>query len=64
MKRELLDDIWCPACHEKLSLAVVQEEDDEIVEGTLRCGSCGETYPIEDSIPNLLPPDMRDSDQA
>ena len=60
MKRELLDDIWCPACKGDLSLTVEKEEDGEIVEGTLRCGSCGETYAIEDSIPNLLPPDMRE----
>jgi uncharacterized protein YbaR (Trm112 family) len=36
------------------------EEGDDIVQGSLRCGACGETYPIEDSIPNLLPPSFRE----
>ena len=32
-----------------------------IVSGGLTCASCDEVYPIEDSIPNLLPPHLRDS---
>jgi uncharacterized protein YbaR (Trm112 family) len=28
------------------------------------CTECGEEYPIEDGIPNLLPPDMRDEAAA
>ena len=59
MKRDLMDILACPMCKGTLSLAVAKEEDDEIVEGSLHCESCDETYPIEDTIPNLLPPDLR-----
>ena len=60
MKRELMDILVCPICKEPLSLEVTSEDGDEIVEGTLSCDSCGQSYPIEDTIPNLLPPELRD----
>ena len=59
MKRELMDILACPVCKGELTLTVAKEEGGEIVEGTLYCGVCDETYPIEDTIPNLLPPDLR-----
>ena len=59
MKPELMDILACPVCRGELELTVTREDDGEIVEGSLRCTGCGETYPIEDSIPNLLPPDLR-----
>lgn len=60
MKRSLLSILVCPTCKAELTLTLDQEEDDEIVTGSLRCDACGETYPIEDTIPNMLPPDLRD----
>ena len=60
MKRELMDILACPMCKGNLTLTVTKEEDDEVVEGSLQCDSCEETYPIEDTIPNLLPPSLRD----
>ncbi|MDY7082209.1 MAG: methytransferase partner Trm112 [Halobacteria archaeon] len=60
MKHSLMDIICCPVCKGELELDAEDEEDDDIVEGTLTCSECGETYPIEDGIPNLLPPDMRE----
>jgi uncharacterized protein YbaR (Trm112 family) len=30
-----------------------------VVSGYLTCNQCSERYPIEDRIPNLLPPEMR-----
>ncbi len=60
MRRDLLDILACPVCkHHPLELSVVQEEE-EVMEGTLRCPSCNIDYSIEDSIPNLLPPDESD----
>ena len=59
MKRDLMDILVCPVCKGELELKVAKEENDEIVEGALYCKECDETYPIEDSIPNLLPPAMR-----
>jgi uncharacterized protein YbaR (Trm112 family) len=42
-----------------LELRVETEEGAEVIKGSLFCGKCDETYPIEDAIPNLLPPQMR-----
>ena len=60
MKRKLMDILACPVCKGSLALSVTQEQEDEIVEGSLKCDSCGEAYPIEDTIPNLLPPELRE----
>jgi uncharacterized protein YbaR (Trm112 family) len=59
MKPELMDILVCPVCKGRLTLTVTREEDSEVVEGSLHCSACDETYPIEDAIPNLLPPDLR-----
>lgn len=60
MKRELLDILACPMCKGDLELEVDEENDEEIVKGKLHCKKCDESYPIEDGIPNLLPPNLRD----
>ena len=64
MKRDLMDILACPVCKGALELSVDTEEDGQIVEGSLRCAACGEAYPIEGGIPNLLPPDLRDAVSA
>lgn len=55
----LLEILVCPLCKADLTLENSQEEDGEIVAGELRCTACNEVYPIEDGIPNMLPPDLR-----
>jgi len=64
MKQDLMDILVCPLDKHELELTVEAEEEDEILEGQLTCTDCGEIYPIEDGIPNLLPPDMRESTAA
>jgi uncharacterized protein YbaR (Trm112 family) len=59
MKHDLIEVLCCPVCKGELELTVEREEDDEVVEGTLYCGECDETYEIEDGIPDLLPPEAR-----
>ena len=59
MKKDLMDILACPVCKGGLELRVDEEQGDEVVKGSLFCGKCDETYPIEDSIPNLLPPQLR-----
>ena len=61
MKESLLDIICCPLDKADLELEVDERDGGEILEGSLTCTECGETYPIEDGIPNLLPPDMREA---
>lgn len=58
----MLDVLACPVCkHNPLELKVTEEEDEEVLSGSLRCGGCGLSYPIEDGIPNMLPPDAAKS---
>jgi len=64
MKESLMEIICCPMDKHDLELTVDERDGDEILEGTLSCPECGETYPIEDGIPNLLPPDMREEAPA
>ena len=59
-----MDILCCPVDKADLELDVEDQDGDEITEGTLTCTECGEVYPIEDGIPNLLPPDMRDEEAA
>lgn len=60
MKRDLLDILACPLCKGDLTIEVFEENDTEIITGKLFCKACNECYPIEDGIPNMLPPDLRD----
>ena len=59
MRRNLMDILVCPECKGELNLIVSVEQDDEIVEGSLSCSVCDIAYPIEDTIPNMLPPALR-----
>ena len=49
----------CIRDRKELELNVVEEKEDKIITGTLTCTECGEKYPIEEEIPNMLPPDLR-----
>jgi uncharacterized protein YbaR (Trm112 family) len=61
MKKELMDILACPVCKGelKLEIGIEDEEDEEIIAGTLYCEQCNTYYHIEDGIPNLLPPNRR-----
>ncbi|MDR5656944.1 MAG: methytransferase partner Trm112 [Halobacteriota archaeon] len=61
MNEELMDIVCCPVDKAELELSVETRDDGEIVAGSLTCTECGTVYPIEDGIPNLLPPDMRET---
>ena len=60
MKKELMEILACPVCKGDLKLAVDEENEAEIVTGSLYCRKCDVRYPIKDTIPNLLPPDQSD----
>jgi len=59
MKRSLLDILACPICKGDLELVVDEENEEEILEGKLICRKCSIEYPIEEGIPNMLPPELR-----
>ena len=59
MKKNLMEILACPLCKGSLELTIKEENEKEIVKGSLCCKKCSETYPIEDTIPNLLPPKLR-----
>ncbi len=57
-----MDILACPMCKGDLELSINEEnEKGEVVTGSLYCEKCDERYPIEDGIPNLLPPELRQS---
>ncbi len=59
MKKDLMEILACPVCKGDLELIVESEDGDDVINGSLNCAACNESYPIEESIPNLLPPDLR-----
>jgi uncharacterized protein YbaR (Trm112 family) len=56
VKPELMKILVCPLCNNTLSLQITTEENGEILKGTLHCPNDQTVYPIDDAIPNLLPP--------
>lgn len=59
MKKSLLDILACPVCKSNpLELKVDKEDEKEVITGILLCKNCGLSYPIEDGIPNMLPPEQ------
>ncbi|MBN1643373.1 MAG: methytransferase partner Trm112 [Dehalococcoidales bacterium] len=59
MKKDLLNILVCPVCKGKLTLTIQKEMEREIVSGNLFCGNCKVNYPIENTIPKLLPPEKK-----
>lgn len=55
-----MEILACPVCKGKLELTAEEENEQEIVSGSLYCPKCNVRYPIVDTIPNLLPPDQHD----
>ncbi|MFZ0699190.1 MAG: methytransferase partner Trm112 [Thermoplasmata archaeon] len=60
MKPDLMQILCCPVCRGELSLTSRRTEGVEIIDGTLTCAKCLVDYPIEDGIPDLLPPEDRE----
>ena len=52
-----MDILACPVCKGELEHNIEEENEQEIVTGSLHCDRCNVYYPIVDTIPNLLPLD-------
>jgi len=50
VKKELMDILACPMCKGDLKLTIVEEDQKEVLTGSLFCAKCNETYPIVDAI--------------
>lgn len=59
MRKDLMEILACPVCKGPLELTVDEEDEREVITGSLFCSPCSERYPIEERIPNLLPPELR-----
>jgi uncharacterized protein YbaR (Trm112 family) len=59
MKKEMMAILACPVCKGKLELRIEKEDKKGVIKGSLFCPKDKITYPIEDSIPNLLPPETK-----
>ena len=64
MRKDMMDILACPMCKAELQLTIDEENGDEVIRGSLFCAKCNERYPIDDGIPNLLPPDLRKAAEA
>ena len=61
MRTDLMEILRCPEDKGTLELEIQEEDDEgEVMEGTLTCNECGHVYPIQGGIPNLLPPDLQE----
>ncbi len=63
MRKRLLEILACPECKSDLEAEVeeskVEDGEEIIVKGRLKCVNCGAEFPIENGIPNMLPPELR-----
>ena len=60
MRKEMIELLVCPVCRGELELTVDEENEKEVVSGSLYCRKCDFRYPIKDTIPHLLPPEQPD----
>src|SRR5215813_3935103 len=57
--------ISCPVDQNwPLQVEAAKFNDDEMVEGSLRCAKCATSYPVADGIPLLFPPSGTQSEEV
>jgi len=54
MKKKHVKLLICPYCHGELDLKIIEESEDEIMEGTLKCKNCGKEYEIKEGIARMI----------
>jgi uncharacterized protein YbaR (Trm112 family)/SAM-dependent methyltransferase len=53
MRQRLLEYLACPACEKALTPQSTSLEGDHILEGSLTCTGCSQTYPIRRGVPRF-----------
>jgi SAM-dependent methyltransferase len=56
VKPSLLEHLVCPVCRGSLSLETAASSGAEVMEGTLRCGTCRAGYPVRRGVPRFVEP--------
>jgi len=60
MKKLLMKFLACPECGaHPLDLTITEEQNGEIIVGTITCPQCNREYPIIESIPELMPDKLK-----
>lgn len=54
MRARLFELLRCPLCGGKLTTTAFVGDEEQMVEGVLRCG-CGASFPVVNTIPRMLP---------
>src|SRR5258708_633102 len=55
MRRSLVELLACPECRGDVEVAESHEENTiRVLRGTLRCTSCGRSYPVDKGVPRLV----------
>ena len=60
MKLPFLNKLACPFDKNDLTIKIVRQERDEILEGILTCPHCHRYYPIVHGIPIMSPDEYRE----
>ena len=58
MRKWLKEKLLCPECIPEempLGLDIEEEQDEDVIEGQLRCSMCGHAYPIHKGVAVILP---------
>lgn len=63
MKEKLLSYLVCPSCSGPLDLDVTKTDQNEIIEGALRCHTCAGSFPITSGIPRFADLSKVESDK-
>ena len=64
LKKDLMEILACPICkNPDLELLVFTEDEIEIEMGIIICTECSRYYPIKNTIPVMLPDNMRKKEQ-
>jgi SAM-dependent methyltransferase len=54
MRKAVLEHLRCPECHCGFEVDVLEEEEDQISEGLLKCTTKRHLYPVVRSVPRIL----------